>query len=62
MKPGFHLKLAIGLIVIFGLLFLGMLMYEPMWWKVQEWRLCSEKEGTRVAAAKAVAAKGGVSY
>ena len=36
------LKLAIGLIVIFGLLFLGMLMYEPVLFKWYGWKLCSD--------------------
>jgi hypothetical protein len=58
MKLGLHLKLAIGIVVVFGLLLLGFLVYEPVWFKVQEWRLLSDDLSTIDAAANAVAGKG----
>lgn len=54
-----NLKLVVSILVIFGLLILGYVLYEPVWWRVQEARLCSDDAATRQTAAKAVAAKGG---
>jgi hypothetical protein len=58
MKLNFHLKLGIGIVLVFGLLLVGFVLYEPVWFKVQEWRLVSEDAATREAAAKTVAGKG----
>jgi hypothetical protein len=58
MKIDFNLKLGIGIVVVFGLLFAGYLLYEPLWLKVQSWRLMSDNAGTRESAAKALAGKG----
>jgi HEAT repeat protein len=58
MKKGFHLKLGIGIVVVFSLLYLGFLVYEPVWFRAQEWRLKSDNAETRAAVVDAVAAKG----
>jgi hypothetical protein len=54
-----HLKLGIGIIVVFGALIAGFYLHEPLWFKIQEWRLVSDNVLTREAAAKSVADKGG---
>jgi HEAT repeat protein len=52
------LKLGIGIVVVFGLLLAGFYVYEPIWFKVQEWRLDSDDVATREVAAKAIAEEG----
>jgi HEAT repeat protein len=58
MKLNLPLKLAIGIVVVFGLLFIGMALYLPVWYKVQKWRLKSDNPTTRKAAAITLAAEG----
>jgi hypothetical protein len=54
----FFLKITAGIIVVFGLLFVGMALYEPLWFRIKRGRIESKDEAIRLAAAKAVAAKG----
>ncbi len=58
MKIGFELKLGIGIVVVFGLLLVGFVLYEPMWYKYYEWRLESDNPAAREAAVKALTDKG----
>ena len=58
MKIEFNLKLAIGILVGFGLLYTGFLAYEPIWFKVQELKLESGDTETRNSAIKSLAEKG----
>jgi HEAT repeat protein len=58
MKLGLPLKLAIGIVVVFGLLLAGMALYMPFWYRYQLYQLRSDDPGKRTAAAKAVAARG----
>jgi HEAT repeat protein len=59
MRLNFHLKLGIGIIVVFGLLLAGYYVYEPLWFKVQKWRLVSEDAAARKDAVSALAGKCG---
>ncbi len=52
-----HLKLGIGIVVVFGLLLAGFALYEPVWFKYYEWRLGSDNAATRESAARVIAAK-----
>jgi hypothetical protein len=52
------LLLAIGIILVFGLLYAGFCMYEPLWFRYQEMYLASSDPDEIDAAAKAVAEKG----
>jgi HEAT repeat protein len=52
------LKLAIGIIVVFGALLVGMALYMPLWFRYYGWRLESPDAATREAAAKALTARG----
>lgn len=55
---GLHIKLLIGLLASFGIVFAIMALYEPLWWKWYESDLKSSDEATRTAAAKTIAARG----
>jgi HEAT repeat protein len=58
MKIGLNLKLAIGILLVFGLLLLGMALYHPVWYRVHRRQLESKDTAAREAAADAVAARG----
>jgi hypothetical protein len=58
MDRGFFLKLLIGILAGFGLLMAGFCVYEPVWFKIQEWRLQSDDPATVESAASAIAEKG----
>ncbi|TET38035.1 MAG: hypothetical protein E3J72_04180 [Planctomycetota bacterium] len=58
MKIGFNLKLAIAVVAVFAFLIVGLFLYEPLWFIVQERRIKSDDAAIRAAAIKAVAAKG----
>jgi HEAT repeat protein len=58
MKNVFFLKLGIGIVAGFGLLLAGFYVYEPVWFKIQEYRLLSDDPATRDSAAAAIAEKG----
>ncbi len=61
MKINLSLKIAIGIIVVFGVLMLGMALYLPAWYRIQCRRLSSDNAAARKAAVEAVAARGGES-
>ncbi|TET39513.1 MAG: hypothetical protein E3J72_00360 [Planctomycetota bacterium] len=58
MKIGFNLKLGLGIVLVFGLLILGMILYEPVWYKIQVGRLASDNPSVRESTAKKIAAEG----
>jgi HEAT repeat protein len=58
MQDSLPLRLGISLIVVFGLLFTGMALYMPFWYRYQLWQLRSANPDGRDAAAEAVAACG----
>jgi HEAT repeat protein len=58
MKNSFFLKLGIAIVAGFGLLLAGFYVYEPVWFKIQEYRLLSDDPATRDSAASAIAEKG----
>jgi HEAT repeat protein len=58
MNRGFFLKLVIGIVAGFGLLTAGFYVYEPVWFKIQEYRLMSDDPATVQSAARAIAEKG----
>lgn len=53
----FHLKLLIGLLAFFGLVLLGMALYEPLWWKWYEFDLINGDEESADRAAEIMATK-----
>jgi hypothetical protein len=53
-----HLLLAIGILVVFGLLICGMMLYLPFWYRIQRSRLLSPDAAVREAAASKVADDG----
>jgi hypothetical protein len=57
MKNIFFLKLAIGIVVLFGLFHIGYFLYEPVWFKIQEQRLRSDDPATVESTAAAIAEK-----
>jgi HEAT repeat protein len=58
MKLGLPLKLAIGIIVVFGLLLAGMALYMPFWYRYRLYQLRSDDAGKRETASDAVAIRG----
>jgi HEAT repeat protein len=58
MNRGFFLKLTFGILAGFGLLIAGFYVYEPVWFKIQGWRLTSSDPETVKSAAAAVIEKG----
>ena len=50
MRAGFHLKIAIGIIVVFGLLLLGFAMWTPVRVKYYAWQYRSPDVATRAKA------------
>jgi HEAT repeat protein len=62
MKNTFFLKLGIAIVAGFGLLLAGFYVYEPVWFKIQEYRLLSDDPATVDYAASAIAEKGRKAY
>jgi hypothetical protein len=58
MKFGLPLKLAIGIVIVFGLLLAGMALYMPFWYRYQLYQLRSDDAAKRETAAAAIAARG----
>jgi hypothetical protein len=58
MKIGLPLKLAIGIVVVFGLLFTGMALYRPFMFRYHTWRLKSSDPAVREATVRTLAVKG----
>jgi HEAT repeat protein len=52
------LLIAVGIIAVFGLLLIGFKIYNPVWFKFQESRLCSDDLAVRESAADSIASKG----
>ena len=59
MKNRFFIYLAIGILVVFGLLLLGFFTYEPAWFKYHAWQMESDNPVVWEAAVERLAAKGG---
>jgi HEAT repeat protein len=58
MKLGLPLKLAIGIVIVFGLLLAGMALYMPFWYRYRLYQLRSDDASKRETAADAIAARG----
>jgi HEAT repeat protein len=58
MRISFHLKLVIGILIVFGLLFVGMALYLPVWFRIQRGRLESSGKAERESAAETIASRG----
>jgi HEAT repeat protein len=58
MKLDFSLKLAIGIVAVFGMLLIGMALYWPLWYRIQGNRLESDNPATRESAIDALADRG----